>query len=89
MGLRVLRVTPELVQHLLVNGTRCARPIDCPADLEVLEVRFDVTKRDTIDLIVRSAQWEDLPLRPIAPGRAAGWVGDRLEPVEIRFAMTV
>lgn len=85
MGMRVLHVHADLIEHLLSHGTRCARPVSVPLDLEVMDVRFDAVGRK-LDLVVRSGEWEELPLRAAPVGSRPTWIGDRLEPIEFRFA---
>jgi hypothetical protein len=86
MGMRVLHVSAVLIETLLRHGTRCSRPLNVPLDLEVLDVRFDLTGDRRISLVVRSGEWEELPLRPAPNGRADCWLGDRLRSVSFDFA---
>lgn len=72
MGLRVLKVSLEVLESLLRHGITDAKPTNVPSDIRVLDARLAPTAT-TLDLLVESTEFDGPPPddRWSAPGWAA------------------
>ena len=58
MGVRVLQVAPFLVERWLTEGLSAWEPISPPRDIEILSARMTFTHHPTIELLVKSRDWD-------------------------------